>query len=57
MSGNIALPLGPTGSPLGHAASPGHNSQGAFGFSGRGLSTSGSHPGRFAQDPILPPPR
>ena len=57
LAGQIALPLRATGSPLGHAASPGPNSQGAFGFSGRGLSTSGSHPGRFAQGPILTPPR
>ena len=40
LAGQIALPLRATGSPLGHAASPGPNSQGAFGLSGRGLSTS-----------------
>ena len=57
LAGPIALPPRSTGSPLGHAASPAHNSQGAFGTSGRRLSTSGSHPGRFAQAPIRRPPR
>ena len=52
LAGQIALPPRSTGSPRGQAASPAHNSQGAFGTSGRGLSTSGSHPGCFARAPI-----